>query len=149
MTGATNFMAALDKPTEARRAVFLAEACAGDERLRRRAEPLLRTHAAPDDVLDPTRDRPEAPGTTSPSVPDGETAGALVAGATSGSRAESGSIVVIGFSRPRRGQTLSAHVGYLVATVRALSGRASEASHSVQLTACRTRPTGPSTSYPT
>ena len=58
MTEATIFMAALDKPTEAERAAFLAEACAGDERLLRRIEALLRAHAEPDDMLDPTEDRP-------------------------------------------------------------------------------------------
>jgi hypothetical protein len=61
MTESTMFIAALDKPTGARRAAFLAEARAGDERLRRRIEALLRAHAAPNDVLDPRRDRPEAP----------------------------------------------------------------------------------------
>ena len=80
MTEATIFIAALDKPTEAERAAFLAEACAGDERLRRRVEALLRAHAEPDDILDPMTDRPEVPGATSPSAPDGEQAGALVAG---------------------------------------------------------------------
>ncbi len=64
MTEATIFMAALDKPTEAERAAFLAEAFAGDERLRRRVEALLRAHAEPDDLLDPTVDRPEATGAT-------------------------------------------------------------------------------------
>jgi hypothetical protein len=66
MTEATIFIAALDKPTEAERAAFLAEACAGDERLRRRVEALLRAHAEPDEILDPTGDRPEAPGATTP-----------------------------------------------------------------------------------
>jgi len=79
MTEATIFIAALDKPTAAERAAFLAEACAGDERLRRRVEALLRAHAEPDDLLDPTSDRPDAPGAMSPAAPDGEQAGALVA----------------------------------------------------------------------
>jgi tetratricopeptide (TPR) repeat protein len=57
MTEATIFMAALEKPTEAERAAFLAEACAGDERLRRRVEALLRAHDEPDDILDPTIDQ--------------------------------------------------------------------------------------------
>ena len=48
MTEASIFMAALDKPTEAERAAFLADACAGDERLRRRVVALLRAHAEPD-----------------------------------------------------------------------------------------------------
>ena len=80
MTEATIFIAALDKPTEAERAAFLAEACAGDERLRRRVEALLRAHAEPDDILDPTSDRLEVTGATTPSLPDGEPAGAIVAG---------------------------------------------------------------------
>jgi serine/threonine protein kinase/tetratricopeptide (TPR) repeat protein len=80
MSEATIFMAALAKPTEAERAAFLAEACAGDERLRRRVEALLRAHAEPDDILDPTTDRPEAAATTTRKVPDSEPAGALVAG---------------------------------------------------------------------
>jgi hypothetical protein len=66
MSEATIFMAALEKPTEAERALFLDEACAGDERLRRRVEALLRAHAEPDDILDPTTNRPEATGATSP-----------------------------------------------------------------------------------
>jgi hypothetical protein len=53
MTEATIFIAALEKLTDAERAAFLTEACAGDERLRRRVEALLRAHADPDDVLDP------------------------------------------------------------------------------------------------
>ena len=80
MTEATIFIAALEKPTEAERAAFLAEACAGDERLRSRVEALLRAHAEPDDILDPTGDRPEATWATTPSVSDNEPAGAIVAG---------------------------------------------------------------------
>ncbi len=80
MTEAAIFIAALDKPTESERAAFLADACAGDERLRRRVEALLRAHAEPDDLLDATTDRPEVPGATSPTAPEGEQAGALVAG---------------------------------------------------------------------
>jgi eukaryotic-like serine/threonine-protein kinase len=80
MTEATIFIAALDKPTESERAAFLADACAGDLRLRRRVEALLRAHAEPDNILDPTSDRPEATGATLSHVPDGEQAGALVAG---------------------------------------------------------------------
>ena len=41
---------------------------------------LLRAHAEPDDVLDPTTDRPEGPGATNAHVATGEQAGALVAG---------------------------------------------------------------------
>ncbi len=80
MSEAAIFIAALDKPTEAERAAFLLDACAGDERLRRRVEALLRAHAEPDDLLDATTDRPEAPGATSTSASEGEQAGALVAG---------------------------------------------------------------------
>ena len=80
MTEATIFIAALDKPTEAERTAFLAEACAGDERLRRRVEALLRAHAEPDDILDPTGDRLGVTEVTIPSLPDVEPAGAIVAG---------------------------------------------------------------------
>ena len=76
MTEASIFMAALDKPTEAERAAFLAEACDGDERLRRRVEALLRAHAEPDDILDPATERPDVTGANSPPVPDREPAGA-------------------------------------------------------------------------
>jgi hypothetical protein len=67
MTEAAIFMAALDKPTEAERAVFVADACAGDERLRRRVLALLRAHDEPDDLLDPTTDGPDATGAMRPS----------------------------------------------------------------------------------
>src|SRR5262245_21764135 len=80
MSEATIFIAALEQPTEAERAAFLAEACAGDERLRRRVEALLRAHAEPDDLLDPTCDQPATPAAPTPPVPDREPAGALVAG---------------------------------------------------------------------
>jgi serine/threonine protein kinase len=80
MTEATIFMAALDKPSEAERAAFLTEACAGDERLRRRVEALLRAHAEPDDLLDPTADRPDVPGATAPHAPGSEAAGADIGG---------------------------------------------------------------------
>jgi eukaryotic-like serine/threonine-protein kinase len=53
MTEATIFAAALDKATDEERAAYLAEACAGDEKLRRRVEALLRAHAASDDLFDP------------------------------------------------------------------------------------------------
>lgn len=66
MTEETIFITALEKPTEAERAAFLADACAGDERLRRRVEALLRAHAESDDVLDPTGDRPELAGAREP-----------------------------------------------------------------------------------
>ena len=66
MSEATIFIAALDKPTEAERAAFVADACAGDERLRRRVLALLRAHAEPDDLLDPTTDRPLTPGARVP-----------------------------------------------------------------------------------
>src|SRR5262245_38227686 len=53
MTEATIFAAALEKATEGERAAFIAQACEGDERLRRRVEALLRAHAEADDILDP------------------------------------------------------------------------------------------------
>ena len=43
-------------------------------------EALLRAHAEPDDLLDATRDRPDASGAASRAASDGEEAGALVAG---------------------------------------------------------------------
>jgi serine/threonine protein kinase/tetratricopeptide (TPR) repeat protein len=53
MTEASIFAAVLEKATEEERASYLAEACAGDAKLRRRVEALLRAHAEPDDILDP------------------------------------------------------------------------------------------------
>src|SRR5262245_49849572 len=53
MNEASIFAAALEKATDAERAAFVAEACGGDAKLRRRVEALLRAHAEPDDVLDP------------------------------------------------------------------------------------------------
>src|SRR5262245_29986804 len=53
MNEATIFAAALDKAAGAERGAFVAEACHGDERLRRRVEALLRAHAEADAVLDP------------------------------------------------------------------------------------------------
>ena len=53
MNEATIFAAALEKATDEERAAFVADACGGDERLRRRVEALLRAHAESDDVLDP------------------------------------------------------------------------------------------------
>ncbi len=66
MSEAAIFIAALDMPNEAERAAFLAEACAGDLRLRRRVEALLRAHAEPDDLLDPTDARDLLPRSTEP-----------------------------------------------------------------------------------
>jgi eukaryotic-like serine/threonine-protein kinase len=80
MTEFSIFMAALDKPTDAERAAFLAEACAGDERLRRRVEDLLRAHAEPDDILDPAPDRRDVPWLTIHPVADSDPAGAIVTG---------------------------------------------------------------------
>ena len=80
MTEATIFITALEKPTEAERAAFLDDACAGDPGLRRRVEALLRAHAESDDVLDPTCDRPQPTGAIFPSRSDGEPAGAIVGG---------------------------------------------------------------------
>jgi eukaryotic-like serine/threonine-protein kinase len=51
MSEATIFAAALEKATEEERAAYLAEACAGDEPLRRRIEALLRAHAGSDAPL--------------------------------------------------------------------------------------------------
>jgi serine/threonine protein kinase len=53
MTEASIFAAALEKATDEERAAYLAEACAGNEPLRRRVEALLRAHAEPDAILDP------------------------------------------------------------------------------------------------
>src|SRR5436305_12825213 len=50
MTETELFAAALEKPTPEERAAYLAEACAGDEPLRRRVEALLRAHAEPGDL---------------------------------------------------------------------------------------------------
>ncbi len=52
MSEATIFAAALDRTDPADRTAFLAEACAGDEKLRRRVDALLKAHAEPDEVLD-------------------------------------------------------------------------------------------------
>jgi hypothetical protein len=69
MTEASIFMAALEKPTEAERAAYVAEACAADPRLRRLVEALLMAHAEPDDLLDSMCDRPAVVPTTKPPVP--------------------------------------------------------------------------------
>jgi eukaryotic-like serine/threonine-protein kinase len=53
MNEATVFAAALEKVTDEERAAFVADACGGDERLRRRVEALLRAHAESDEMLDP------------------------------------------------------------------------------------------------
>src|SRR5262245_43558027 len=72
MSEASIFAAALDKATDAERAAYLTEACAGDDKLRRRVEALLRAHAESDDLIDPPRPGvrtvdeapiPERPGT--------------------------------------------------------------------------------------
>jgi serine/threonine protein kinase len=55
MTEATIFAAALEKATADERTAYLAEACAGDEKLRRRVEALLKAHAESDDLLDPPK----------------------------------------------------------------------------------------------
>jgi eukaryotic-like serine/threonine-protein kinase len=52
MTEASIFAAALEKTTDQERAAYLAEACAGNEKLRRRVEALLRAHAQSDEILD-------------------------------------------------------------------------------------------------
>jgi eukaryotic-like serine/threonine-protein kinase len=57
MNEASIFAAALDKPKAEEQAAYLTQACAGDARLRRRVEALLRAHAEPDEILD----RPRTP----------------------------------------------------------------------------------------
>src|SRR5271166_5134428 len=52
MNEATIFAAALDRTDPMERAAFLTEACAGDDKLRRRVEALLKAHAEPDEILD-------------------------------------------------------------------------------------------------
>jgi serine/threonine protein kinase/WD40 repeat protein len=52
MNEASIFAAALEKPNAAEQAAYLTRACAGDARLRRRVEALLRAHAEPDEILD-------------------------------------------------------------------------------------------------
>jgi WD40 repeat protein/serine/threonine protein kinase/DNA/RNA endonuclease YhcR with UshA esterase domain len=52
MTEAAIFSAALEKQSPEERAAYLSEACAGDHRLRRRVEAMLKAHAEPDDFLD-------------------------------------------------------------------------------------------------
>jgi serine/threonine protein kinase len=58
MNEASIFAAALEKTSDQERAAYVAEACAGDEKLRRRVEILLRAHAEPDDHLDPPAANP-------------------------------------------------------------------------------------------
>src|SRR5260221_65773 len=52
MTEAQIFAAMLEKTGAQARAAYLTEACAGDEKMRRRIEALLRAHAEPDALLD-------------------------------------------------------------------------------------------------
>jgi serine/threonine protein kinase len=52
MNEASIFAAALEKASVEQRAAYLAEVCAGDDKLRRRMEALLRAHAEADDLLD-------------------------------------------------------------------------------------------------
>jgi hypothetical protein len=52
MNEASIFAAALEKPNAEEQAAYLTQACAGDARLRRRVEALLRAHAEPDEILD-------------------------------------------------------------------------------------------------
>jgi serine/threonine protein kinase/tetratricopeptide (TPR) repeat protein len=74
MTEASIFAEALGKASDQERAAYLAEACAGDEKLRRRVEALLRAHAEPDDILD----RPEAAVATVDEAPITERPGSRV-----------------------------------------------------------------------
>jgi eukaryotic-like serine/threonine-protein kinase len=55
MTEADIFAVALERATEAERSAYLAEACAGDEKLLHRVQALLRAHAEPDSVFDPPK----------------------------------------------------------------------------------------------
>src|SRR5262245_49670446 len=52
MSEASIFATALEKAGGEERAAYLAGACAGDVKLRRRVEALLRAHAEPDEILD-------------------------------------------------------------------------------------------------
>jgi serine/threonine protein kinase len=52
MSEASIFAAALEKTGAEERAAYLAGACAGNAKLRRRVEVLLRAHAEPDEILD-------------------------------------------------------------------------------------------------
>src|SRR5262249_7230643 len=74
MTEASIFAEALDKATDEERAAYLQEACAGDAKLRRRVEVLLRAHAEPDDILDP----PEAAVATVDEAPLAERTGTRI-----------------------------------------------------------------------
>jgi serine/threonine protein kinase/tetratricopeptide (TPR) repeat protein len=74
MSEATIFAAALEKATDEERAAYVAEACGGDDKLRRRVEALLRAHAEADDVLDP-RSRGERTGAYHPA---GAAAGTVI-----------------------------------------------------------------------
>jgi serine/threonine protein kinase len=74
MKEATIFAAALEKADAGERAAFVADACAGDEKLRRRVEALLRAQAEPDDVLDLPRSR----GTTRAYAPVHERPGTVI-----------------------------------------------------------------------
>jgi len=73
------FLAALDRTDPAARAAYVAEACAGDESLRRRVEELLRWHDAPGRLLDPPvepRGDETGPDVRGPTVSAGPTEGA-------------------------------------------------------------------------
>jgi WD40 repeat protein/serine/threonine protein kinase len=73
MTEASLFAAALEKVTPEERSAYLVSACAGDEKLRRRVEILLRAHAEPDEFLD----RPRPKGTVD-YEPIGERPGTMI-----------------------------------------------------------------------
>jgi WD40 repeat protein/serine/threonine protein kinase len=73
MTEASLFAAALEKATPAERSAYLVAACAGDEKLRRRVEVLLRAYAEPDEFLD----RPLRKGTVD-YEPIGERPGTMI-----------------------------------------------------------------------
>jgi serine/threonine protein kinase len=80
MTEETIFLTALEQATPAKRAAFLAAACAGDAALRQRVEALLRSHADPDSFLDMPAIERQAEGTDGPKrttdLPAGTTKGA-------------------------------------------------------------------------
>jgi serine/threonine protein kinase/tetratricopeptide (TPR) repeat protein len=74
MSEASIFVAALEKTDAAERAAYLNEACAGDEKLRRRVEALLRAHDQPEEHPD----APEPRVRTIDYVPFTESPGAVI-----------------------------------------------------------------------
>jgi hypothetical protein len=74
MSEAAILAAALEEAPGLSRDAYLAEACAGDEKLRRRVEALLRAHAEPDEILDP----PQRPAGTIEYTPIAERVGTQI-----------------------------------------------------------------------